>query len=83
MNIMVGNQIRDSDVDRRIISMKILQNQTLWIKNFTITRKILKLVSTDRKKWIKKVSHRRYTSIWHVCLPMHKLLEEIMETALN
>ena len=32
MNVIVGNQIRASDGDWRIISSQILQNRTLWIK---------------------------------------------------
>ena len=32
MNVTIENQIRASDVDRRIISLKIVQNWTLWIR---------------------------------------------------
>ena len=37
MNITIGNQIRASDVDQRIISMQIVRNRTLWIKEITGT----------------------------------------------
>ena len=81
MNITVRNQIRASDVDRRIISSKTFQNRKLWIRNFTGTHKIFKIVCIDRRKYIRrrkivqmKASHRRYTHIWHICLPMQKFL---------
>ena len=50
MNVMVRNQIRASDVDRRIISLQIVRNWTLQIRKLTGTRKILKLVRTDQIK---------------------------------
>ena len=50
INVMVGNQIRASDADRRIISLKISRNWTLWIRNFTGTCKRLKLVHTYGRK---------------------------------
>ena len=50
---MVRNQIRASDVDWKIILSQIFQNQTLWIRNFTGTRKSLKLVRIDQRKRIK------------------------------
>ena len=50
---MVRNQIRASDVDWKIILSQIFQNQTLRIRNFTGTRKSLKLVRIDQRKWIK------------------------------
>ena len=53
LNVMVGNQIRASDVDWRIISLQIFQNQTLQIRNFTGTHKSLKLLRTYQLKWIK------------------------------
>ena len=37
INVMVGNQMHASDVDRRIILLKIVQNRTLRIMNFTGT----------------------------------------------
>ena len=46
MNLIVGNQIRASNVDRGIILLKIVRNWTLRIINFTGTRKSLKLVRT-------------------------------------
>ena len=42
INITVGNQISDSDVDQRIISSQIFRDQKLWTRNFTGARKILK-----------------------------------------
>ena len=50
MSIMFENQIRATDVDGRIISLQIFQNRTLWIKKFTGTQKILKLVRTYQLK---------------------------------
>ena len=50
MNIMVGNQIRASDVYQRIILSQIFRNRELWIRNFTETKKSLKLVCADRKR---------------------------------
>ena len=54
------------------------------------TRKILKIVRKDQRKYIRrrktaqiKVSHKIYTRLWHVYLPMQKVLEEITETARN
>ena len=47
MEVTVGNQISASDVDRKIISFQIVQNQTLWLRHFTGTQKILKLVHID------------------------------------
>ena len=44
MNLMLGNQIHTSNVDRRIISLQMVQNWKLWIIKLTGTRKILKLV---------------------------------------
>ena len=49
MNVTVGNQIRASGVDRRIIPSQIFLSQTLWIRKFTGTRKILKIVRKDKK----------------------------------
>ena len=46
MNIIVGNQIRASNVYRRIISLQIVRNWTLGMIKFTGTRKSLKLVRT-------------------------------------
>ena len=44
----------------------------------------------DQRRYIRrpetlqmKDSHRRYTRLWHVCFPMHKVPEEIMETDRN
>ena len=50
LNVMVGNPILASDVDRRIISLQIFQNQTIMIRKFTGTRKRLKPVHTDQLK---------------------------------
>ena len=50
INVMVRNQICASDVDRRIISSRFFQNQTLRIRKLTGTPKILQLVRTDRGK---------------------------------
>ena len=50
MSATVRNQIRASDVDRMIISSQIFQNHTLQIRKFTVTRKSLKIVRTDRQK---------------------------------
>ena len=50
LNVMVGNQIRASDVGRRIISLQIVQNWTLWIRKSTGKQKILKLVGIDQLK---------------------------------
>ena len=82
MHVTVGNKIRASDVDRRIISLQIFRNQTLRIIKFFGTRKSLELVRTDRIKKIRhqktvqmKESHRRYKRLWHICLPMYKFLE--------
>ena len=50
MDIIVRNQIRASDVDQRIISLQIFRYWTLWIRKFTVTQKIQKLVHTDRRK---------------------------------
>ena len=44
MNVMAGDQICASDVDWRIISLHIFQNQKLQIINFTGTYKSIKLV---------------------------------------
>ena len=79
MNLMFGNQIFASDVDQRIISLQIFQNQTLPIIKFTGTRKILKLVRTDKKidttpeKLYMKVGHRRYTRLCNVCILIQKV----------
>ena len=88
MNVTAGNQIRASDVDQRIILLKIFQKWTLWINKFTRAPKILKLVCTDQQKYIRnnktvhmKARHRRYKCLWNICLPVHKYLEEILETA--
>ena len=90
MDVKFVNQIRASDVDRRIISSQIVQKWTLWINKFTRAPKILKLVCTDQQKYIRnnktvhmKARHRRYKRLWNICLPVHKYLEEILETALN
>ena len=37
INVTVGNRISASDVDWRIISLRIDQNQTLWIRKITGT----------------------------------------------
>ena len=50
MNATARNQIRASDVDRRIISLKLLRNQIPQIRKFTGTQKSLKLVRTDQRK---------------------------------
>ena len=50
LNITVGSQICALDVDRRISSSQIFLKRTLRIRNFTGTRKSLKLMRTDRKK---------------------------------
>ena len=48
---MAGNQIRASDVDRRITSLKIVQKRTLWKRKFIGTRKSLKwCVQTDKNR---------------------------------
>ena len=49
-NVMNGNQICASYVDWRIISLRIDQNPTPWIRNFVGTQKILKIVHTDQRK---------------------------------
>ena len=46
MNITVGNQIRASDMDGRIILFRIVPKQTLRIRNLTGTRISLKLLPT-------------------------------------
>ena len=90
MNITAGNQIRASDMDRRIISSKISRNRKLRIRNPTETNISLKLVRTNIQKYIRhwktvqiKSTHRRYTRLWHACLPMWKALEDILEKARN
>ena len=90
LNITVINQIYPSDEDRRIISSQIFRNGTLRIIKFTGSHKIQKLVHTYIQKCIRsrksvqiKYIHRRYTCLWHVCLPMNKVLEEILETGCN
>ena len=50
MNVTVVNQVRDTDVNRRIILPQIFQNRTLRIRKFTGTRKSLKLVHIYRQK---------------------------------
>ena len=50
MNVMVGNQIRASYVDQKIILLIIFRNWALWIRKFTIIHKSLKLVRTDNNK---------------------------------
>ena len=50
LNITVGNHIRASDVDWRVTSLQIFRNQTLPIRKFTGTWKILKLVRTYQSK---------------------------------
>ena len=87
LNLTIRNQIHASDVDRGITSSQIVQNWSLRKIKFTETRKILRLMHTDQPKCIRrqttvhiKMSYRRYTYIWHVFLPMQKVLEEIMET---
>ena len=75
LNVTVGDQINASDVDCRIISLKIFSSRKLWIRNFTGTRKSLKLAHTDQLKYIRfrktlqmKASERRYMRLWHICL---------------
>ena len=87
LNVMVGKQIHASDVDQRIILSKNAQNRTLRIRKFTGIWEGLKLVVTYQQKYIRygktvqiKSSHIRYTRLWHVCLTMHKSLEEILVT---
>ena len=87
---MVGNQIHASDVDQRIILSQNAQNRTLRIRKFTGIWEGLKLVVTDQQKYIRygktvqiKSSHIRYTRLWHIRLPIQKVLEEIMETTRN
>ena len=50
MKVTVGNQERASDVDQMIILLQIFRNRTLWIRKFSWTHKILKLVHTDQRK---------------------------------
>ena len=50
INVTVGNPKRASDVDLSIISLQIVQIQTLLITSFTGTWKSLKLVRTDQRK---------------------------------
>ena len=50
MNITVRNQIRASNVDWWIISLYIFRNRKLWIRNFTVTQKILQLMRIYRQK---------------------------------
>ena len=90
LNLTIRNQIHASDVDRGITSSQIVQNWSLRKIKFTETHKILRLMHTDQPKFIRcqttvhiKMSYRRYTYIWHVFLPMQKVLEEIMETTCN
>ena len=78
-NVTVGNHIRASDVDWRVTSLQIFQNQTLLIRKFTGTWKILKLVRTDQRKQIRhwttvyiKKNHRRYTHLRNVCFIIQK-----------
>ena len=77
MNATVRNQIRASDVDRSIISSQIVQNWTPRIRKLTGTRKILKLMRIDCRKYIRhrkevqiKVIQRRYTCLQKLCLPI-------------
>ena len=70
LNVTAGNQIRDSDVDQRIISLQIFRNWTFWKRNFTGTLKRIKLVRTDQQKYIRrrkivqiKAIHGRYTRL--------------------
>ena len=90
MNVMVRNQIRASDVDWRITSFKFFRNETLWIRKLTWTLRCLKLVHTYEQKYIRrqktvqmKASRRIYTHLWHVCPPMQKALEDLLETDHN
>ena len=46
-NVTIGNQISASYVDLRVTILKTVRNWTLWKRNFTGTRKILKLVHID------------------------------------
>ena len=74
MNKTVRNQVCASDVDWRIILLQIVQNRTLRIKKFTGTRKIFKIVRTDKIKYIRhwknstdeSKSHNVYASMAHV-----------------
>ena len=50
MNVTVGNQMRASYVDWKIILSQIFRNQKLRIRKFTGTIKIQKLVRIDRRK---------------------------------
>ena len=50
LNLTVENKIRASDVDWKIISLQMVQNWTLRMREFTGTRKALKPVCTDRRK---------------------------------
>ena len=90
MIIIVGNQMRASDVDQRMISSQIVQNRKLQIRYFIGTQQILKNGHRDQRRYIKcqktvylKASDKRYTHLWHVYLPRDKYLEGIFETALN
>ena len=50
LNVTIGTQIHALDVYQRIIPLQIVKNQTLQIKTFTGTQKILKLVHTYRQQ---------------------------------
>ena len=50
LNVMFGNKICTLDVDRRIISLQIVQNRTLWVRRLTGEWKSLKLMLTYRLK---------------------------------
>ena len=90
MNVTVGNHIRSSDVDQRIISSQIVHSHTLWIRNFSGILKIQNIVRTDQRNYIRhgkivhiKTSHRRYIRLWNVGLQIKKSLEDIFKTSCN
>ena len=90
MNLLVGNQIRASDVDWRIIPLQFVQNKTLRKRDIIGRRKKIKLMLTHiyikirRQKTVQmKQSFRKYTHLLHVYLPTQKVLEDIMETCRN
>ena len=47
LNLTVENKIRASDVDWKIISLQMVQNWTLRMREFTGTRKALKHLKTS------------------------------------
>ena len=90
MNVTFRNQICASNVDWRIILLQIVRNRRVPIRNFTGTNNSLKKIHTYQQKQIRhhktvqmKASCIIHTTIWHICLPMHKFLKQILDTASN